>query len=493
MDDQSQVYTLDDALTFMGFGKFQGLALVCSGLAWFGDSMEIMILSFVGTAVGSQWRLSSSEESIITTVVFAGMLVGAYSWGLISDNYGRRKSMLGGAMVISVTGLLSALSPNYTSLVILRGVTGTGLGCGQVFFSWFLEFVPPSNRGMWMTIFATFGTLGSVSEAALAWIVMPRLNWRWLLALSTVPSCILLILTSFMPESPRYLLTKGRITDAHNILENIALFNRASLPSGSLISDRTTKLGEEFATSEETPLLTSTTNKTTELKSGCSSFLMLFSPRLFRTTILLWILYFGNAFIYYGIVLLTSSLSSTQSKCNSSTLLSENVRDANLYLDLFITGLAELPGLLLAAIIVDRVGRKPSMIIMNALLCIFLLPLFTHQSNILTTALLAGARMCCTGNYTITNIFSPEIYPTSMRSTGAGITYGMGRIGAMICPLVAVGLVTSCHKTAAIILLEAVIFVSVVSILLIPFETKGKELTDTIDGVSTSKQVSVVG
>ncbi|KAJ4709121.1 organic cation/carnitine transporter 7-like [Melia azedarach] len=467
MDDQSQVYTLDDALTSMGFGKFQGLALVYSGLAWFGDSMEIMILSFVGTAVRSQWRLSSSEESIITTVVFAGMLVGAYSWGLISDNYGRRKSMLGGAMVISVTGLLSALSPNYTSLVILRGVTGTGLGCGQVFFSWFLEFVPPSNRGMWMTIFATFGTLGSVSEAALAWIVMPRLNWRWLLALSAIPSCILLILTSFMPESPRYLLTK-------------ALFNRASLPSGSLISDRTTKLGEEFATSEETPLLTSTTNKTTELKSGCSSFLMLFSPRLFRTTILLWILYFGNAFIYYGIVLLTSSLS-------------KNVRDANLYLDLFITGLAELPGLLLAAIIVDRVGRKPSMIIMNALLCIFLLPLFTHQSNILTTALLAGARMCCTGYYTITNIFSPEIYPTSMRSTGAGITFGMGKIGAMICPLVAVGLVTSCHKTAAIILLEAVIFVSVVCILLIPFETKGKELTDTIDGVSTSKQVSVVG
>ncbi|KAJ4709122.1 Organic cation/carnitine transporter 7 [Melia azedarach] len=379
MDDQSQVYTLDDALTSMGFGKFQGLALVYSGLAWFGDSMEIMILSFVGTAVRSQWRLSSSEESIITTVVFAGMLVGAYSWGLISDNYGRRKSMLGGAMVISVTGLLSALSPNYTSLVILRGVTGTGLGCGQVFFSWFLEFVPPSNRGMWMTIFATFGTLGSVSEAALAWIVMPRLNWRWLLALSAIPSCILLILTSFMPESPRYLLTK------------------------------------------------------------------------------------------------------------------ENVRDANLYLDLFITGLAELPGLLLAAIIVDRVGRKPSMIIMNALLCIFLLPLFTHQSNILTTALLAGARMCCTGYYTITNIFSPEIYPTSMRSTGAGITFGMGKIGAMICPLVAVGLVTSCHKTAAIILLEAVIFVSVVCILLIPFETKGKELTDTIDGVSTSKQVSVVG
>ncbi|KAJ4709130.1 organic cation/carnitine transporter 7-like [Melia azedarach] len=484
MDDQSLVYTLDDALTFMGFGKFQGLALVYSGLGWFAEAMEVMILSFVGSAVTSEWGLSSSEESIITTVVFGGMLVGAYSWGLISDSYGRRNSILGGSILTSVAGLLSAISPNYVSLVILRGLVGVGLGSGHVFFSWFLEFVPPSNRGMWMIVFSTFWTFGSVSEAALAWIVMPRWNWRWLLALSAIPSFIVLIFISFMPESPRYLCTKGRIIDAYNILEKIAQFNRVDLPSGSLISDRTTQLDEEFSTSEETPLLTSTTNKTT----GFSCFLMLFSPRLFRTTILLWILFFGNSFVYYGIVLLTSALSSMQSKCSSPILLSESVQDSSLYIDVFITSFAELPGLLLAAIIVDRVGRKSSMTIMFILVCIFLFPLVTHQSNFLTIALLSGARMCSMGTFIIANIFAPEIYPTSMRSTGAGVAYSMGRIGGMICPLVAVGLVTSCHQTGAIILLGVVIVLSVVSILLIPFETKGKELSDTIDDVSNSKQ-----
>lgn len=79
-----------------------------------------------------------------------------------------------------------------------------------------------------------------------------------------------------------------------------------------------------------------------------------------------------------------------------------------------------------------------------------------------------------------------------MRSTGAGVAYAVGRIGGMVCPLVAVGLVTSCHQTAAILLLEALIVLSVVVILLIPFETKGKELVNTIDGVSNSKQVLVV-
>lgn len=90
MDDQSLVYTLDEALSAVEFGNFQGLVLFYAGLGWFADAMEIMLLSFVGPTVKSEWGLSSSEEGLLTTVVFAGMLLGAYLWGLISDNYGRR-------------------------------------------------------------------------------------------------------------------------------------------------------------------------------------------------------------------------------------------------------------------------------------------------------------------------------------------------------------------------------------------------------------------
>ena len=90
MEGENLVYTLDEALSAMRFGKFQVLVLIYAGLGWFSEAMEIMILSFVGPAVKSKWNLSSGEESLLTTVVFAGMLVGAYSWGLISDNWGRR-------------------------------------------------------------------------------------------------------------------------------------------------------------------------------------------------------------------------------------------------------------------------------------------------------------------------------------------------------------------------------------------------------------------
>ncbi|XP_031274831.1 organic cation/carnitine transporter 7-like [Pistacia vera] len=490
MDEQRDVYTVDEALAHVGFGKFQYLVLTYAGLGWVAEAMEIMILSFVGPAVKSEWGLSSTQESLISTVVFAGLVVGAYSWGIISDNFGRRKGFLGVAIVTAGAGLLSSFSPNYISLVTLRCLVGVGLGSGHVFLSWFLEFVPVSNRGKWMVVFSAFWTLGSISEAALAWIVMPRLNWRWLLALSSVPSFVVLVFLGVSPESPRYLCTKGRTTDALHVLDNMAQLNGTKLPNGMLVSNKTA-WDEEFATPEHVHLLTSNINKTAEAKSGFSSFLLLFSSRLIRTTFLLSILLFGNSFAYYAIVLFVSELSSAEKTCSSTFLLSDNVQNSSLYIDSFITSLAEVPGLLLSAILVDRAGRKLSISIIFTLAFIFLLPLVISQSNILRTSLLFGARMCAMGTFTMSLIYASELYPTSMRSTGTGSANAMGRIGGMVCPFVAIAVVEGCHTRAAIIVLEGVIVVSVISVLLIPFETRGQELSDIVEAVPNSKQVTV--
>lgn len=90
MADRTEIYSMDDALLSLGFGKFQSLVLIYAGLGWISEAMEVMILSFVGPAVQTEWNLSSEQESLITTVVFAGMLFGAYTWGLVSDRFGRR-------------------------------------------------------------------------------------------------------------------------------------------------------------------------------------------------------------------------------------------------------------------------------------------------------------------------------------------------------------------------------------------------------------------
>lgn len=118
--------------------------------------------------------------------------------------------MLGSTILTGGAGLFSNFSPNYVSLLILRCFVGVGIGVGgtTVFCPWFLEFAPVSNRGKRMVLLSTFWTVGTIFEAALAWIVMPRLGWRWLLALSSLPSIAMLLLYSLVPESPTYLCMK---------------------------------------------------------------------------------------------------------------------------------------------------------------------------------------------------------------------------------------------------------------------------------------------
>ncbi|KAK1418348.1 hypothetical protein QVD17_27491 [Tagetes erecta] len=448
-EDEGVSYTLDWALSNLGFGNFQFIMLAYAGLGWIAEAMEMMLLSFIGPAIQPEWRLSSNEESFISTVTFAGMLVGAYIWGVVSDRYGRKKGFLGASIITTIAGLLSAFAPNYASLLILRSFIGVGLGCGHVFSSWFLEFVPTPKRGTWMVVFATFWTVGTILEASLAWSVMPSFGWRWLLGLSTIPSLLVLLFYNQVPESPRYLCTKRRLTEAQNILNKGATLNQKQLPVGTLVSDHIK----------------------TSVKSSLFSDLL--SPNLIKTTIPLWALYFGNTFSYYGIVLLTSQLSISQTE--------SMIHDSSLYTNVFVNSLAELPGLGLAAIILDRLGRKISMEIMFTAGFVLLLPLVVHQDDILTTTLLFGARMFISASFVVACIYAPEVYPTNVRATGVGIATAVGRTGGMVCPLVAVGLVNSCSQTLAIVLFEAMILVCGLSVVLLPLETKGRELIDEVE------------
>ncbi|KAK4396644.1 Organic cation/carnitine transporter 7 [Sesamum angolense] len=489
MGDSDTVYTLDEALTTVGFGKYQGLLLAYGGLGWVAEAMEMMILSFVGSAVQSEWHLSSGQKSLISTVVFAGMLVGAYFWGVISDNYGRKKGFLGVASITAVAGLLSAVSPNYKSLLLLRCITGVGLGGMHIYTSWFLEFVPTPSRGAWMIVFSTFWTVGTIFEAGLAWIIMPSFGWRWLVALSSGPSFIVLLLYCLAPESPRFLCMKGRTNEAYNILRKAALLNGTALPAGKLVSDQEQDQINESTASESTHLLSPRVDEPYKYKANSSSLFILFSSKLIRTNLLLWFLYFGNTFAYYGVILLTSELSSDQSKCNSIKLHSEKSQNASLYIDVFITSLAgSWPDL----IRLHR-GQNGSEVFHGNHVCVSFIATsstggpserdFNHNFIVWSSYIRVS-------NFFVACIYCPEVYPTNIRATGVGIATAIGRIGGMICPLVAVGLVNDCQQAYAVILFQVMIILSALSVLLSPFETNGRHLADTLTADDRDRRVA---
>ncbi|TVT99746.1 hypothetical protein EJB05_54871, partial [Eragrostis curvula] len=163
-------YTTDEALSRVGFGRFQAMLLVVLGTGWIAEAMEIMLQSFVGPSVKAEFGVSAEEEGLVTSVVFVGMLLGAWVGGLGSDRFGRRLGFLFTTLVTGIAGFLCAFTPNYASLIALRFVVGLGLGASHVLPTWFLEFVPAETRGSWMAAFSCFWTLGTILEALLAWI-----------------------------------------------------------------------------------------------------------------------------------------------------------------------------------------------------------------------------------------------------------------------------------------------------------------------------------
>lgn len=180
-------------------------------------------------------------------------------------------------------------------------------------------------------------------------LVMPSLGWRWLLALSSIPSWLLLLFYRWTSESPRYLILQGRKAEALSILEKIARMNGTQLPPGVLSSELETELEEnKNLPTENTHLLKpgeigeAVTMSKIVLKADKEpgfSLLALLSPTLIKRTLLLWVVFFGNAFAYYGVVLLTTELNNSQNKCYPSEKQLQNSNEVN-YRDVFIASFA---------------------------------------------------------------------------------------------------------------------------------------------------------
>ncbi|KAM3277905.1 hypothetical protein ACQJBY_045655 [Aegilops geniculata] len=292
---------------------------------------------------------------------------------------------------------------------------GEGLGGSHVYSSWFLEFVPAQNRGFWMIIFSFFWTIGTVLEASLAWIVVATLTWRWLLALTAIPCFLLLPFFGITPESPRYLCAQNRMSDATLVLERIAETNQAALPPGVLVYPRDGEADHSALTSEADHLLPLREKECTDddvmsPKSGSAAALRsLLSRKLRRSTLLLWFVFYANSFAYYGLVLLTAQLSNANRSCASGLKYVKSETDTSLYKDTFVTSLAEIPGLIASAVLVEWFGRKATMWCLLFTCCGFLGPLVLYQSELWTTGLLFGARACAMGSYTVVCLYAPEV------------------------------------------------------------------------------------
>ena len=127
---------LDDCIDHIGFGPFQVQVLVICGATQLADAAELLLIAFLTAEVRCEWGLDNFEAALLSTLVFLGMLMGAYTLGVMSDRRGRRFGYLASVSLTAFFGILSAFAPGYWELAVCRFMVGFGVGSGKVFGRW---------------------------------------------------------------------------------------------------------------------------------------------------------------------------------------------------------------------------------------------------------------------------------------------------------------------------------------------------------------------
>uniref|UniRef100_A0A4X2KBR9 Synaptic vesicle 2-related protein n=1 Tax=Vombatus ursinus TaxID=29139 RepID=A0A4X2KBR9_VOMUR len=419
-------FMVEDAVEAIGFGKFQWKLSVLTGLAWMADAMEMMILSILAPQLHCEWRLPSWQVALLTSVVFVGMMSSSTLWGNISDQYGRK--------------------------------TGRILWSEEV--TLYAEFLPMKARAKCILLIEVFWAIGTVFEVVLAVFVMPSLGWRWLLILSAVPLLLFAVLCFWLPESARYDVLSGNQEKAIATLKRIATENGAPMPLGKLIISRQEDRGK---------------------------FRDLFTPQFRWTTLLLWFIWFSNAFSYYGLVLLTTEFFQEGDVCNMSSrrkavkakcsLACEYLTEED-YMDLLLTTLSEFPGILVTLWIIDRLGRKKTMALSFFVFSFCSLLLLICVGRSVLTVLLFISRAFISGGFQAAYVYTPEVYPTATRALGLGTCSGMARVGALITPFIAQVMLESSVYLTLVVYSGCCLLAALASCFL-PIETKGRGLQES--------------
>ncbi|XP_073696158.1 synaptic vesicle 2-related protein-like [Garra rufa] len=455
----SETFTVEEAVEAIGFGRFQWKLSMLTGVAWMADAMEMMLLSIATPQLRCEWRLSSWRVAFITAIVFIGMMISSSLWGNISDKYGRKVCLILCMMWTLHYGLLSAFAPVYSWILVLRGLVGVGLGGAPQSVTLYTEFLPVKSRGISILLLGVFWGLGAVFEVLLAMVVMPTLGWKWLLAFSTLPLVVFAASCCWLPESARFDVLRGREDKALDTLKYIAAVNRSSVPTGRLIANTQTDRGR--------------------IKD-------LFIPEYRKTTLLVWFIWFCNAFSYYGLVLLTTEMFQAGSACSGTENSNMEPRCSfecnNLtfsdYLDLLWTTLAEFPGILITLWMIDRIGRRKSMAICFLLFSVSILPLYACTQRTVLIVFIFIARACITAGWQVAYVYTPEVFPTATRAIGIGTSSGMARVGALITPFIAqVLLKSSVYLTLSVYLICCLL--GAVASWVLPMETTGQSLQES--------------
>jgi MFS family permease len=482
------MFTLDEGLHSVGFGTYQTKLLIVCGLGYAAGTVELILISFLLHTLNDtkQWGgLSSFQGSALASMAFAGSLLGSLFWGIVSDRVGRKPAFVLTVVISTCFGVLTAASVNVWMLIACRFMVGFALGGNlSVDMVMMLEFVPTHRRGGVLVALIMFGVGGVLFTAGVAWASIPTLGWRYFVMLCAIPSASVLLFRAYSHESPRYLVAQGKYDAAHEILQNVAEANGTFLPDGRLgergfahrnhhgdfgagasygATSTVTVASDSHSESRtllqsvsdygNTTAVTANTHHAIDANTDDSSsiaslsssddeseffalghdtarlsihlknFRDLITPPLQWDSICLWTIWFCLTFGYYGITIWLPRY------------LEAKHLGSSLYENFLLIGVAEIPGVIIVRYLVDCAGRR-STLVFAFIMCAVSTVLFGFAtSHVSVIACSMAIYFFVVHAWAAIYVYTPEIYPTYLRTTASGFTSVFATLGGILSPI----------------------------------------------------------
>ncbi len=390
--------TRPERLGRLPYTRKHGRLLVGSGTGWALDAMDVGLISFVGAALAAEWSLTKTEQSWLLSIGFVGMALGATMGGRLADRYGRRTVFAATMVLYGLATGASALATGLSVLLLLRFIVGLGLGAELPVASTLVsELSPTKIRGRMVVLLEAFWAVGWILAALLGYfVVQPYDNgWRYAFLVGLVPAVYAVVVRMGLPESPLFLERRGRVAEAEQV-----------------VRDFEESAGVESVASRELPPVSGEASE------------RLWSPAYRVRTAAIWVVWFCVNFSYYGAFIWLPSL-----------LVLRGFDLVRSFEYVLIITLAQLPGYAVAAFLIEKWGRRPTLAAMLVGSAISAAGFGLAES--VPQILAAGMAMSFfnLGAWGALYAVTPEIYPTRMRATGAGSAAGFGRIASIVAPL----------------------------------------------------------
>jgi MFS transporter, putative metabolite:H+ symporter len=419
-------------------------------LSFFGIMFDAMDFALFGAAlppIAREFGLGPAQSGLLATVGLVGAFLGALFWGTLSDYIGRRTSFQATVGIFAVFTGLVAISWNVLSLSIFRFLSNFGLG-GEVPVTATLasEFSPSRIRGrMAGNILAAF-PVGLVVAALLSLAIIPTFGWRGLFVVGVVPAVLLFFVRRYMPESVRYLLSKGRIAEAEQTVAHI----------------EQQALGRALSADEIKAL---PIKPEVAVSTGVTVFELLSAERAKRT-ILLWIVSFCFLWSSNGILFMLPTI-----------LHERGIPLTQAITFLLVQAIGGVFGYSACSFLIDRFGRRPVLFLYYFIGAFFHL-WFAMASGVwvYVAAFLVG--WVNPGVFGSTGVYVSELHPTHIRATAVGWFFGIGRVGSFLAPAV-VGFMLAYGAGAYVLHTFALTYlIAAIALYFVGVETKGRVLEE---------------